>query len=108
MDFTYYIAGLLSFFVGFVGAIIFVALGGENPRRLVKWCVAVSVIADFALLTYWVKYLELSPLLFLVDLVFFLVFAFIGCSFGASPVLFVRDIVRKLRKSATAEPGHLD
>lgn len=99
MDFTYIVAAFLSLIIGFCSAAVFVAVRGRSPRKLIWIAVAVSVVADFVLLIDWRRIGDMSPGMLAADLGFFTLYAFIGCGFGAYPVLAVRNVLRRERKS---------
>lgn len=99
MDLTYIVAGLISVVVGFVGGGIFVLVQGQSYRRLLAAAVAVAVVADFVLLLDWSRVAEITPTFLLTDLAFFTLYALVGCSLGALPLLGGRRLYRRLRKS---------
>lgn len=95
MDFTYIVAAFLSLIMGFCSAVVFVAVGGRSPRTLIWIAMVASVIADFTLLLDWRRIGDMAPAVLVADLGFFILYAFIGCAFGAYPVLAVRRLLRR-------------
>ena len=94
MDFTYLVALVLSLAVGFVGSLLFVAVHGRSFRRLIAVTLAVSIIADFALLIDWSRSDEITAAFLLTDAAFFIVYGSVGCALGALPVLAIRRVYR--------------
>jgi hypothetical protein len=98
MDFTYYVAAVLSLVIGFVGAIIFVATRGRSYWQLLVTALAIALIADFALLLDWSHADQMTAGWLLTDLAFFAVYGVVGCSVGALPVLAVRRVIRSFQQ----------
>ena len=94
MDFTYFVAFFLSLAVGFVCAIIYVALGSHRWDRLLVCSAAISVVLDFALLIDWAQFNSQYLALLLFDLLIFAFYAVVGVVFGVSPVLAARSLFR--------------
>ena len=67
MDFTYYVAFVLSVVVGFVAALIFIALKGRSYWRLALSSLLIAVLADFALLVDWRHTNEMTLAFLLTD-----------------------------------------
>lgn len=99
MDFTYIVAAFLSLVIGFCSAAVFVTVRGRSPRKLIWITVVVSVVADLVLLVDWRRIGDMSAGTLAADLGFFILYAFIGCGFGAYPVLAVRSLLRRARKA---------
>lgn len=99
MDLTYFVAGFLALIVGFVGATIFVTAGGTSLWQLLAATVGVTLLTDFALLLDWGRTDQMTLGFLLTDLAFFTLYALVGCSVGAAPLIATRQLFRRLRKS---------
>lgn len=99
MDFTYIVAGFISVVVGAVGGSLFLLVRGESYRRLLAATVPVAIVADFVLLLDWNRVEQMTTTFFLTDLAFFTLYALVGCSLGALPLLGARRLYRRLLKS---------
>ncbi|QDK31768.1 hypothetical protein [Sphingomonas sp. IC081] len=99
MDFTYILAAFLSLCVGFGSALVFVAVRGTSPRKLVAIAVVLAVVADLVLLIDWRGIGELGAANLLADFGFFILYGCIGCAFGAYPVLVLRSVLRRARRA---------
>lgn len=104
MDFTYIVAAFLSLVIGFCSAAVFVAVRGRSSRKLIWIAAAVSVVSDFTLLIDWRGIGDMTPGMLIADLGFFILYAFIGCAFGAYPVLAVRNLLRRARRAGADQP----
>jgi hypothetical protein len=99
MDYTYFVAGFLALLVGFVGAAIFVTVGGNSLRRLLMATMGVTLATDFALLLDWSRTDQMTLGFLLTDLAFFALYAVVGCAIGAAPLLVGRKLLRSFRKA---------
>ena len=98
MDFTYYVAFVLSVVVGFVSALIFIALKGRSYWRLALSSLLIAVLADFALLVDWRHTNEMTLAFLLTDVAIFTVCGMVGCFIGALPIVAARETYRSTRK----------
>lgn len=99
MDFTYIVAGFISVVVGAVGGSIFVMMQGQSYWRLLAGTVPVAIVVDFALLLDWSGVEPMTITFVLTDLAFFTVYALVGCSLGALPLLCGRRLYRWILRS---------
>jgi hypothetical protein len=100
MDFTYIVAGFISVVVGFIGAGLFLLMRGQSFRHLLAATVPVAIVIDFVLLLDWSRVEPMTTAFFLTDLAFFTIYALVGCSLGALPLLFARRLYRRLKSDA--------
>jgi len=98
MDFTYLIALVFALLVGFAGSLLFLAIRGRAYWRLIASTLAVSVIADYALLIDWSRVDQYDTEFVLLDAAFFFGYGVIGCSIGTFPALAARAIYRTVKE----------
>jgi hypothetical protein len=96
MDFTYIVALFLSFVIGFVGSLVFIAIRGRSYWRLAISVLVTTLAADFALLLDWSRVNAFTASFLLTDLAFFLGYGVVGGVIGALPVLGLHTIYRRL------------
>jgi hypothetical protein len=101
MDFTYFVALALSIIIGFASALVFIAVRGRSYLRLAGFAVIAAVAADFALLIDWSHANQMTAAFLVTDAAFFAVYGLIGCFVGALPVLGLRGLYRRVRRSRT-------
>lgn len=102
MDFTYFVAGFIAVVVGAVSGSLFLLVRGESFWRLLAVMVTITVLVDFALLLDWSRVEHMTTALLLTDMGFFTVYALVGCSLGALPLLATRGVYRRCRKAEGA------
>ena len=101
MDPTYFVAFALSVVIGFVSALIFIAMKGRSYGRFTLATLLAAVFADFALLVDWRHANEMTALFLLTDAAIFAVYGLIGGAIGALPVICARSAYRAFRDRRT-------
>ena len=94
MDFTYFAAGIFGVIVGFVAAVIFIALKLGSKRWLLATSFGISLVLAGILLFDWTRISSLSMGFLAVDLGFTAIYTLVGCFLGICPPLAVRWLWR--------------
>lgn len=98
MDFTYFVAGLIGAVVGFVAAIIFIALKLNGKRWLLATAFGIALTLAGFFLIDWTRIGSFPPGFLAADLGFIAIYILVGCFVGMSPPLVIRRLWRVIRR----------
>lgn len=98
MDFTYFVAGLIGVVVGFVTALIFIALKLGGKLRLLATAAIISLILAGFFLIDWTRIGSVPPGFLAADLGIIAIYILVGCFVGMSPPLVIRRLWRVIRR----------